>query len=171
MGVLRGADMKSSRRTLLMIVVAALAATAISGIRASQTTTTVDPATLELGPIRHAELPPALIERVKALEPVFADVYPITHEQWLEGFQRDVHPEREIAIWEQIAIAFSQFTAGRNLSREVRREAFGLLLFRSGATADATLKQAKLKYLTREEARKLVNLYKAPPQPVSVEKR
>ena len=134
------------------------------------TTTTVDPATVKLGPIRHAELPRALIERAKALEPVFADVYPVTHEKWLEGFRRDVHPEREIAIWEQIAVAFTQFTAGRSVSLEIRREAFALLLFRSGATADATLKHAKLKYLTKDLAEQLVELYTAPPRPISLRK-
>lgn len=160
----------NSRRTLFLIVVVALAATAFTQISEAQTTTFVDPKTLKLGPIRHAQLPPALIERIRALEPVFADVYPITHEKWIEGFQRDVHPEREVAIWEQIAIAFSQFTSGRTLSLEVRKEVLGLLLFRSGATAEDTLKHAKLKYLSPEEARELVSLYKASPQPVTAVK-
>ena len=159
-----------SRRTFLLIVVVALAAIAFTRVSEAQTTTFVDPQTLKLGPIRHAQLPPYLIKRVRAFEPVFADVYPITHEKWIEGFRRDVHPEREIEIWEQSASAFSQFTSGRHLSLEVRKEVLGLLLFRSGATAEDTLKHVKLKYLSQEEARELISLYKASPQPVTAVK-
>jgi hypothetical protein len=160
-----------TRGTVLLVVAATVVATAALRLDASQTTETIDPRTLKPSPIRHKELDPALIERVRAFEPVFADVYPIAHQEWLEGFQRDAHPEKEIAVWEQIALAFTQFTSSRDLSKEARKEVFGLLLFRSGATAESTLKRVKLKYLTQEEARALVNLYKAPPQPISVERR
>jgi hypothetical protein len=132
---------------------------------------TIDPRTLKPSPIRHEELAPTLVERIRAFESVFADVYPITHQQWVEGFQRDRNPEIEIAKWEHIAEAFAQFTSGGDLSMDARKEAFGLLLFRAGATAELTLGRAKLKYLTHEQARTLVYLYTAPPQPIVVKKR
>lgn len=134
-------------------------------------TVDIDLANVRQGPIRQADLPPDLLKRATALEPVFADVYPTTHEKWIENFRRDVYPEREIAIWEQIAAAYTQFFESRNAPIANRQEAFGLLLYRSGATTEDTLKKTKLKYLTRDEATRLLKLYQAAPAPIIVEKR
>jgi len=161
--------MNLAQRSLLVAVVALGAY--LPHLGASQHTETMNPESLKPGPIRHTALPPNLLKRAIALEPVFADVYPVTHEKWIEGFRRDAHPENEIAIWEQIAAAYTQFIKDRQVPIAQRREAFGLLLYRSGATAEETLQQAKLKHLTREEARRLVNLYKANPEPITAKKR
>jgi len=110
-----------------------------------------------------------LVARIVAFENVFADVYPVTHEQWLDGFKRDMDPEREVAVWEEIASALKTFTAGRPLSKEVRAEAFGLLLVRSSSGAEEALKQAKQRHLSLEESRKVVNLYRASAQPITFE--
>ncbi len=142
---------------------------AIARFRASRQRTWINPASVKRGPIRHADLPASLIKRIAALEPIFADVYPIPHQEWLDGFQRDEHPLREIETWEQIAKALTRFTADGNPTKEVRREAFGLLLMRSGATTEDALRSAKLKYLTPAEARTLCDLYHALPKPVQVE--
>src|SRR5580700_7955905 len=32
-----------------------------------------------------------------------AEVCPISAEEWLDGFQRDQHPEREVVWWERVA--------------------------------------------------------------------
>jgi hypothetical protein len=155
----------------ITIVVAVIAIGAFFALRRpSPPKSTTEPATLRLGPIRHAQLPDALIARVRAFEPVFAEVYPNTHEEWIEGFQRDLHPENEIAVWEHIAAAFTQFTAGRDLPLETRKEAFGILLVRSGGS-DETVLYSDLTHLTLDDARKLVSLYSAPAKPIQVEQR
>ncbi len=64
------------------------------------------------GPIRHKKgLTPLLEELARA---IFAKVghfvYP-TFEQWDLGFMRDMHPWREILIWENIARAFDLYVA------------------------------------------------------------
>ena len=153
---------------LIVVIIAVAVFFAVR--RTSPPTPTIDPATVQLGPIRHAQLPDDLIARVRAFEPVFAEVYPITHEEWIEGFQRDLHPENEIAIWEHIAAAFTQFIAGRDLPLETRKEAFGILLVRSGDTDEAML-YSKLKHLTLDDAKKLVSFYSAPPNPIQVEQQ
>ena len=54
-------------------------------------------------PIRHQALTPSATERARqAYARVGYLIYP-TFEQWETGFRRDMHPEREIAIWEAIA--------------------------------------------------------------------
>src|SRR5690349_532138 len=103
------AQVNSMRHSLLLLTALVLVTQYVSHLGASQQPQTIDLANVRPGPIRHADLPPDLLKRVKALEPVFADVYPITHEKWIEGFRRDADPAREIAIWEQIAAAYTGF--------------------------------------------------------------
>jgi hypothetical protein len=121
----------------------------------------------QTGPIRHRELPAALIERIRKFEKTFAEIYPVTHEEWLDGFKRDANPEREIALWEHIASAYAQFVSTGDFTTEARSEAFGLLLIRSGSTAVESL-FSDLKYLTEDQARNLLSLYEAAAQPVII---
>jgi hypothetical protein len=134
-------------------------------------TQSVRPSDIRLGPIRHEKLPDALEARIRKLEPIFAEVYPRTHEGWLDGFQRDVDPEREIAIWEAMGAAYQTFTEKRSPSLDAKKEAFGLLLVRSAGDEQHTLSGATLKHLSRAHAEELLHLYSAAPQPVLYEKR
>lgn len=123
------------------------------------------------GPIRHAQLDPALVKRIEAFEKVFGDLYPITHEQWLDGFKRDLNPEHEVLIWEEIARALKKFTAGRPLSKEVRTEAFSLLLLRTTLSAEVAMIRAKPNYLSVEDTRKVLDLYELPPRPLTIQRQ
>jgi len=67
---------------------------------------------IQQGPIRHQKgLTPLLEEIARAIyAKVGHFVYP-TFEQWKLGFMRDLHPEREILIWENIARTFDLYVA------------------------------------------------------------
>jgi hypothetical protein len=118
------------------------------------------------GPIRHADLSKDLDARIRKFETVFSEVYPITHKEWLEGFQRDTVPENEVAIWEHIASAYSKFLESNGVGAAARKEAFGLLLVRSG-TSDVESQFSKLKVLTPDQAKSLIAQYEAEPKPVT----
>ena len=57
----------------------------------------------QIAPLRHADLPSDLIDRIRKLQPAFAEVYPLSLKEWLDGFQRDTNPEREVMTWETMA--------------------------------------------------------------------
>lgn len=156
---------------LLGVAVAAAAAFLILKRPASPRPQLASPSNLQPGPIRHQKLSDALESRVRKFEPIFAEVYPQTHEEWVDGFLRDVHPEPEIAIWEAIASAYSTFTEKRQLSLSARKEALGLLLVRSSSDEQHTLSGAKLQHLSRADAEEVLRYYSAAPQPVLYEKR
>ncbi len=130
----------------------------------------VDHSSIEPGPIRHERLDDALVARVRAFEPVLADIYPMSHEEWLEGFQRDLNPESEIAIWEGIAAAWQRLPSLGALTTDERKEAFGVLLVRSGSD-DVESSLAGLKHLSRSRAETLLGFYTAPPKPVTIAPR
>ena len=131
----------------------------------------VRPSDIHLGPICHQKLSDGLEARIRKFEPIFAEVYPRTHEGWLDGFQRDVDPEPEVAIWEAMAYAYQSFTKKRSISLDAKKEAFGLLLVRSAGDEQHTLSGATLRHLSRADAEELLRLYSAAPQPVLYEKR
>jgi hypothetical protein len=134
-------------------------------------TQSVRPSDLQLGPLRHATLSAEMDARIRRFEPIFAEVYPRSHEEWLDGFKRDLHPEPEVAIWEAMAAAYQTFTARHALAADARKEAFGLLLVRSAADEQTTLSGAKLRHLSPAEAEELVRLYSVTPQPVQILKK
>jgi hypothetical protein len=86
------------------------------------------PDELEPGPVRHAELSPTLVGRVRNLQLALDEVYPSSLEEWLEDFRRDVHPEREVLWWERLAQSYLEYRSSRELSVEQRQAAFRVLL-------------------------------------------
>jgi len=95
---------------------------------------------------------------------VFAEVWPISHQEWLDGFQRDRTPENEVAIWEQVAWVYTAFLKENELTAAGRNEAYELLLFRS-RSANVESRISNLSHLTIGQAKSLLALYGAPPFP------
>src|SRR3954463_7337378 len=83
---------------------------------------------LKPGPIRHRELPPALIARIDSLRSILDEVYPQSRAEWLEGFQRDTNPEQEILWWERLARCYVEYSGNRALNVEQRKTAFNVML-------------------------------------------
>lgn len=58
---------------------------------------------IKIGPIRQEVLPDGFVERVQKYKEILKEVETSSLEQTLSNFQRDLHPERELLIWEHIA--------------------------------------------------------------------
>src|SRR6476660_6006278 len=109
---------------LIVILLVVFAVSAIYVLTNSSTASKYEAAKQSKGmrvdPIGHANLAPARVERIRRLEPVFAEFYPISHEEWLDGFQRDESPENEIMIWEQVASTYTAFLNENKLDAGAR---------------------------------------------------
>jgi hypothetical protein len=66
----------------------------------------IDPSKLRPGPIRHETLPPELLDRINAVFDVIGRYTGMNLEEFEIGFMRDMHPEREVAIWGSITAAW-----------------------------------------------------------------
>ena len=66
---------------------------------------------LQEGEIRHPVLPEVIIERIKTFKGILGDVEPSSLEQTIDSFKRDMHPERELIIWERIASTYQTYLA------------------------------------------------------------
>jgi hypothetical protein len=122
---------------------------------------------LKKGPVR-GSLTAAQIERLTSVQRVFAEVDKTPLPEFLEDFSRDLHPDREIAIWEAMAIAYTAFVSEGKTTSAERNEAYSLLLARSGAPTEAVL-QTPLKVLTKAEAINLLSRYVGAPEPITVQ--
>jgi hypothetical protein len=128
----------------------------------------IDLAKVRPGPVRRENLSEEQMGRIAKLQSTFSEVDPSPIEKWMDDFKRDQNPDGEIAVWESIAAAFEKFTSSKDLSLSAKKEAFGLLLQRSGTTEEAVIQHAKPVSLSLEDVRQIMSFYTAAPTPVLV---
>src|SRR6516165_1504604 len=118
----------------------------------------IDPKKLRPGPIRNESLPPELLERIKAVFDVIGPYIGMTLEQFEIGFIRDMHPEREVALWCRITKAWlayhEDYLQNQTQPDEEERKLLGALIAISTGMEDVL----KLK-VPAEVARRLVQCY------------
>jgi len=111
---------------------------------------------LKQGPLQHTSLPPAMVTRILYLHKTFGpfDKQPI--ETWLENFQCDVHPEREVLIWESMARVFhAVLDKYPHLDKDAQFEVYAILLASSTGSEDGM----RVGYLSTEEATEVQRLW------------
>jgi hypothetical protein len=92
---------------------------------------------LKPGPIRHQQLPPALVARIEWLRLTLEEVYPQSMPEWLDGFQRDLNPEPEVVWWERLAHCYVEYSHGNELNAGQKQAAFRVILkLALGSTAE-----------------------------------
>jgi hypothetical protein len=118
-------------RTIVTIRASELAPSMVRGqVEGVEGEVYIDPTKVRLpGVFLHAPFPDAVRQQVDRIREVFHDVSPHTLEELESGFRRDTNPGREIALWLWMADVFEQFTAGRELVYEERKDIFDVILF------------------------------------------
>ena len=121
----------------------------------------VGPRTLRPGPIRHESLPPDLVGQIKAVYDVIGPFVGMTLEEFEIGFMRDMHPEREVALWCRIAKAWlayhEDFLGNETLPDEEERKLLGALVAISTGLEDLSKLNVPV-----EVGRRLVQCYEDP---------
>ena len=128
----------------------------------------IDPAKVVPGPIQHDKLTEDQMSQIRHLQKVFAEVMPSSVEKWAEDFRRDLNPDNEIAIWENMAAAYEAYTSSRVLTLEAKKDVFQVVLLRSASSEEEVLKHLKLKTLTEKDAKEIMARYTAQPEPIKV---
>jgi hypothetical protein len=97
-------------------------------LRAESETVKVNAQDIKIPPVRHDKLPQQLIRRIRLIRVALLPVYPKSMQFWVEGFQRDSHPSKEVSIWEHLASVWLEFWMINSLTAEQRRSVFNFLL-------------------------------------------
>lgn len=118
----------------------------------------IDPSKLRQGPIRHETLPPKLLDQIKVVFDLIGRYTGMTLEEFEIGFMRDMHPEREVAIWCSIAAAWlayhKKYLNGERLSDDEERSLVAATIAISSGVDDV----AKLN-VPEEVGRRLIQCY------------
>jgi hypothetical protein len=118
----------------------------------------INPSELRPAPIRHESLSADLLKTIKQLyDNVGCYLHP-TLEQWELGFMRDTHPESEVAVWVQIAMAWQdyhqRYANGKRLEHNEEEKLVGALVsFSMGAVETEQLK------VSEKVGRRLLDCY------------
>jgi hypothetical protein len=106
-------------------------------------------------------LPPDLLGQIRAVYDVIGPYVGMTLEQFEIGFMRDMHPEREVALWCGIAKAWLAYHEGflgnETLPDEEERKLLGALVAISTGVEDLSKLNAPV-----EVGRRLVACYDDP---------
>ena len=121
----------------------------------------VDPKQLRPGPIRNESLPSELLDQIKAVFDVIGPYIGMTLEQFEIDFMRDMHPQREVALWFRITKAWlayhEDFLANNTLPDKEERKLLGALIAISTGVEDLTMLKVPV-----EVGRRLVRCYEDP---------
>ena len=113
-------------------------------------------------PIRHADLSKKLRKDIRRIAAEMADLLPQTIEQWEDGFQRQVDPAKEVALWLHMIAVLRECGKGEQLSHDQRMEIYLFVLKYSlcpAGSTDTILDAITPITISRETALKAMRLY------------
>ncbi len=108
-------------------------------------------------------------QRVEVISAIFENVYSDNTEDWAKDFSRDINPEVEISVWENIAKAFLKIDQVKYLSDDQKEEAFGLLLMRSMMSVSKVIEGYKVSTLSKRAAKEILRGYEARPVMIRID--
>lgn len=115
---------------------------------------------LKMNKVVHDKLSDEQIKRITNFKEILKEVDVTPIEETMTNFQRDTNPDREIAVWENIAKAYRNVNSeNQNLSTENKKEVYALLLYRSMMPKEEVLQQLKLKSISPEKADAFISYY------------
>jgi hypothetical protein len=125
----------------------------------------MDPRKLHPSPIQHPELPPDLISRIRLVRASLLGAYTHSMDYWIDGFQRDSYPSKEIAYWEHLAAVYREYRAMASpLTRDQYAQVVHLILM-LGITDDEHKLKKCAEGLPEDALEIILRLY-AHPKPV-----
>jgi hypothetical protein len=155
-----------------LLTVALLATTPLAGLtQEKQSGVQVSPKDIHPQPNRQSKLSAAQLGRIKKLQVALSEVDDSSLDKWIEDFEKDRDPEREIRIWEAMAKAYQAYCSEHALNIRGKGEVMGLLLLRSGTTSEEAIQQFQPEVLTAKEGRDVVGLYRLNAEPITVERK
>ena len=136
----------------------------------AQKTVMMNPKDIQISDYHHKELPPTLLKRIKTTTDTFEIIDGLSYEKAVDLYKRDLNPEGNLVLWEEMVREYKSFCVKRCKSPEERMDVYRLLLLRSMFDDQESLKRANLKVLNISEAAAVLKLYRLPPKPIDVVK-
>ncbi len=134
----------------------------------AQKAETMNPQDIQLSPTRHQSLPADLLKRIRANTDLFESIDGISYTAAVDLYKRDLHPEENLILFEEMARAYKFFCKGRCTASAEKQEVYRTLLLRTMFEDGEVKRRVQAKVLKPQEVDALVKLYKLPPKPIDV---
>lgn len=128
----------------------------------------IDIGKIRKSPVGTSTLTIEQLDRARTVTMLLEKIHPTSVQAWQEGFSRDMNPESELRIWEEITKAYLSVEQVDFSTPGQRREAFVLLLARSLQSKQEVLANHSCEHLGAVAANRLLKLYTLKPKPILV---
>ncbi|MFL1483358.1 hypothetical protein [Marinobacter sp. LN3S78] len=115
-------------------------------------------AQLQQGEYQHEPFQGEMKARIESIMSNLSEVYPLSYEEWEDGFRRDKNPLNEIIIWEHIISVYQHF-ANKASSSARKKEIYSVVVTCSYSEPGQVLNQVSLNEITEEQAKEIVRAY------------
>jgi hypothetical protein len=116
------------------------------------------PEHLQPGEIKHPEFDEEIRAFIRQIQAAFAEQRPLSFEEWEDGFRRDAHPAREIALWSHAADVYNAF-AEAEPSGERRREIYRCIVACLTSGPEVVWHVLEPRLLSRPETEQVVHRF------------
>lgn len=106
--------------------------------------------------LRHPPFEADVREMIREIQTSIEEVYPLSFEEWEDGFRRDTNPRIEIAIWLHMARLYRKSIPEAHFDAEQRREIFQLLVACMNSSQEHVFHVFSPTTISREKAQIIV---------------
>lgn len=128
----------------------------------------IDPNKIKVNGYVQESLPKELLVRIKATTDTFEIVDGMSSEKAVDLYKRDIDPESNLVIWEEMARVYNIFCESRCKTPTERIDVYRALLLRSMFPPEEALARSNPKVITASDARYVISQYKLEAKPIDV---
>jgi hypothetical protein len=128
----------------------------------------MNPNDIQMNGYVHESLPEGLLVRIKATTDTFEIVDGISYDKAVDLYKRDLDPESNLVIWEEMARVYNLFCKSRCGTAAERMDVYRALLLRSMLPNEQALARLQAKVITPSEAANIISQYKLEAKPIDV---
>ena len=155
-------------KKLSLLLTSLLTACGVSTAADEPETKLMNPNEIAFSEHRHESFSEAFLARIKFTTDTFEAIDGITYEQAVDLYKRDLNPEENILIWEEMARVFVPFCEENCESMEKKKEVYRALLLTSMFPKEEVYSRLEPQVLTSSEVDELTSLYSLAPEPLPV---
>ena len=137
-------------------------------VHAQEKVITMDPKQIQLSGYMHESLTQDMLRRIKVTTDTFEVVDGVSYEKAVDLYKRDLDPESNLVIWEEMARVYNIFCKTRCNTAAKRKEVYLALLLRSMFTSEESIARLQPNVLSLTEAKSIVSQYKLEAKPIDV---
>lgn len=128
----------------------------------------IDPNDIQMNGYIHKSLPDDLLDRIKATTDTFEIVDGLSYENAVDLYKRDLDPESNLVIWEEMARVYKNFCKSRCNTASERMDVYKALLLRSMFPDEEALARSQPKVISINEAASIISKYSLEAKPIDV---